>query len=105
MWRGWQARSKLAGHRRELSAVNDVGFTLITLFVGFVVILVNDAGGPAWLMAVLGILAILAGRRAVVRIKARRHRPGRGQGPTRDANTRPDQRELDESASRYGGRH
>jgi O-antigen/teichoic acid export membrane protein len=73
VWRGWRARNKLAARRRELSAVDDVGFTLITLFVGFVVILVNDLGGPAWLIAVFGILAILAGRRAVVLIKARRH--------------------------------
>jgi hypothetical protein len=105
VWRGWQARNKLAGRRRELSAVDDIGFTLITLFVGFVVILVNDLGGPAWLMAVLGILAIAAGRRAVGLIKARRHPRGREPEPDRGAGIRPDQRELDEPANRHGSRH
>jgi hypothetical protein len=75
VWRGWQARNKLAGRRREPGAVDDVGFTLITLFAGFVIILVNDLGGPAWLVAVLGILAVLVGRRAAGLIKARRQLP------------------------------
>lgn len=105
VWRGWKARNELTPRRHEPGAVDDVGFTLITLFTGFVVILVNDLGGPAWLLAVLGILAILAGRRAVVLIKARRYPPGSGQGPDRGAGIRPDQHELDKPASRPAGRH
>ena len=104
VWRGWQARNKLAGRRRDLGAVDDIGFTLITLFVGFVVILVNDLGEPTWLMAVLGIFAIAAGLRAVGLIKARRH-PPREPGPNRAAGVRPDRRELHEPASRHGSHH
>lgn len=105
VWRGWQARNKLAARRGELGAVDDIGFTLITLFVGFVVILVNDLGGPAWLMAVLGVAAVLAGRRGVGLIRARRQFPGREPGPTPGVGVRPDQPELDESANRRCSRH
>lgn len=78
---------------------------MITLFAGFVVILVNDLGGPAWLMAVLGIFAIAVGRRAVGLIKARRHPPAREPEPNQGADIRPDQREVDEPANWHGNRH
>lgn len=105
VWRGWRARNKFTSRRREHSAVDDIGFTLITLFVGFVVILVNDLGGSAWLMAVLGVLAILVGRLGVGLIRVRRQPPGRSPEPTPGGGVRPRQGELDESASRRGSRH
>jgi hypothetical protein len=73
VWRGWRARNELAAARPSLPrALDDVGFTLITLFTGFVVVLVGDLGGPAWLVVLLGILAVATGRRLAGLAKARR---------------------------------
>jgi hypothetical protein len=82
VWRGWQARSKLAAARPQLSgALDDLGFTLITLFTGFVVILAGDLGGPVWLVVILGIAAVAVGRRLTSLNKARRLKPaGEGGG-------------------------
>lgn len=82
-WRGWRARAGLAAADPAVpgtpsptlaSAIDDLGFTLITLFTGFVIILANDLGGPVWLMVLLGVFAVTAGRMLVSRIKARRLR-------------------------------
>ena len=76
MWRGWQARSKLAAaHPRLPGALDDLGFTLITLFTGFVAILAGDLGGPVWLVVTLGIVAVATGRRLTRLNKARRLKP------------------------------
>lgn len=45
--------------------MNHVGFTLISLFVGFVAIAVLDLGGPGWLAALVGGASVLAGRSAI----------------------------------------
>jgi hypothetical protein len=72
-WRGYQARTKLTAAGPALpGALDDLSFTLITLFTGFVVILANDLGGPVWLVIALGIVAVAAGRRLTSLIKARR---------------------------------
>jgi hypothetical protein len=74
-WRAGQARSKLTAAGPSLpGALDDLSFTLITLFTGFVVILAGDLGGPVWLVVTLGILAVAAGRRLASLIKARRLR-------------------------------
>jgi len=76
VWRGWQARKKLTAAGPSLpGALDDLGFTLITLFTGFVVILAGDLGGPVWLVVALGILAVMAGRRLASLVAARRLRP------------------------------
>jgi hypothetical protein len=72
-WRGYRAQTKLTAAGPALpGALDDLSFTLITLFTGFVVILANDLGGPVWLAITLGILAVAAGRRLTSLIKARR---------------------------------
>jgi hypothetical protein len=73
VWRGYQARTKLTAAGSSLpGALDDLSFTLITLFTGFVVILANDLGGPVWLVVTLGVLAVVVGRRLAGLIKARR---------------------------------
>lgn len=66
-WRGWSAqrnaRERPAGWRPRYVA--DVGFTLIALFTGFVVIAVLDLGAPIWLVLATGVLAVLGGRAAL----------------------------------------
>jgi hypothetical protein len=72
-WRGWQAAQELrqqTGNWRD-AYIEDVGFTLITLFDGFVIVAALDLGAPIWLVLVIGALGIIAGRIGVVRIKSR----------------------------------
>jgi len=87
VWRGWQARKKLTAAGPSLpGALDDLGFTLITLFTGFVVILADDLGGPVWLVVALGVLAVATGRRLAHLVTARRLR-------------RPDSPEVGSAAS------
>jgi hypothetical protein len=46
----------------KLGYIEHIGFTLISLFEGFVIITVLNAGGPGWLVALLAILGVFAGR-------------------------------------------
>ncbi len=70
-WRGWQAFENL--HRRvpdwEGAYVENVGFTLIALFDGFVIIGALDLGAPIWLVLAIGILGIVVGRYAIRRVR------------------------------------
>ncbi len=77
------ARATSVNERRAF--IDRIGFTLITLFAGFVVITSFDAGAPGWVIALLAIAGILAGRRVVAasRPAGPRHEPGR------DEETRP----------------
>jgi hypothetical protein len=47
------------------------GFTLISLFDGFVIVSAIDLGSPIWLVVAIGVLGILVGRLGVLRLKAR----------------------------------
>jgi hypothetical protein len=72
-WRGWHAARVLA-HRNGVwrdAYVEDVGFTLISLFDGFVVVSAIDLGAPMWLVVVIGVIGIVVGRVGVVRVKIR----------------------------------
>jgi hypothetical protein len=75
-WRGWQAAVNLM-HQSEgwLEAyVENVGFTLIALFDGFVIVAAIDAGAPVWLVLAFGALGIVAGRAGVIALKSRAER-------------------------------
>lgn len=101
VWRGWQARSKLAAAAPRLpGALDDLGFTLITLFTGFVVILAGDLGGPVWLVVTLGIVAVATGRRLTSLNKARRLKPEDQPGPAAEGSAQIRQG-ADASASRH----
>jgi zinc transporter ZupT len=49
----------------KLGYVEHIGFTLISLFEGFVIVTVLNTGGPGWLVALLAILGVLVGRWAI----------------------------------------
>jgi len=51
--------------------VDDVGFTLIALFDGFVSVSAFDLGAPIWLVLGVGALGIVSGIAGVHRLKAR----------------------------------
>jgi hypothetical protein len=46
----------------ELGYIEHIGFTLISLFEGFVIVTVLNAGGSGWLVTLLAILGVFAGR-------------------------------------------
>lgn len=70
-WRGWQAFQCL--RRRDAgwagTYIDDVGFTLIALFDGFIIIAALDLGAPVWLVVALGVLGVVGGRAAIDRMK------------------------------------
>jgi hypothetical protein len=66
--------SRLAHHEahgREPRHVDDLGFILIALFDGFVIVAAIDLGAPVWIVIPLAILAVLVGHRAIQRVKSR----------------------------------
>lgn len=62
------AQLRPSGWRRGLVAA--AGFTLISLFAGFVIITSLDAGAPGWAAAVIAVAGIAVGRKAVQRAEA-----------------------------------
>jgi hypothetical protein len=58
-------------HARAARHVDDLGFILIALFDGFVIVAAIDLGAPVWLVTPLALLAVLVGHRAVQRYKSR----------------------------------
>lgn len=46
----------------KLGYIEHIGFTLISLFEGFVIVTILNAGGPGWLVALFAILGVFVGR-------------------------------------------
>lgn len=67
LYRAWSANRSLRSKQNNWKPgyIEDIGFTLISLFDGFIIIAILNAGGPGWLVAVLAVLAVLVGRWAV----------------------------------------
>lgn len=64
VFRGWGAGLVLLTKRKgwELGYVEHIGFTLISLFEGFVIVSGLNAGLPGLAVAIVAILGLLAGR-------------------------------------------
>jgi cell division protein FtsW (lipid II flippase) len=58
-------------HGHETRHVDDLGFILIALFDGFVIVAAIDLGAHVWIVTPLGVLAVLVGHRAIQRFKSR----------------------------------
>jgi hypothetical protein len=72
-WRALAARG-LLGRRTgqwRLPYMEHIGFTLIALWDGFVIVLAIDLGAPGWLVIVLAVLGVVAGNRALHWAEAR----------------------------------
>ncbi len=50
--------------------LDDIGFILIALFAGFLIIAL-DLGAPGWAVALTAVAGVVAGHRAMQRVKAR----------------------------------
>jgi hypothetical protein len=70
-WRGWRAFQDVQRRGAGWTGpyLDDLGFTLIALFDGFVIIGALDLGSPVWLVVAIGVLGILVGRGAISRMK------------------------------------
>ena len=64
IFRGWGASLVLHTQPKnwKLGYIEHVGFTLISLFEGFVIVSGLNAGLPGWLVAIVAILGLLGGR-------------------------------------------
>ena len=73
LWRAAHAGTRLRGKDRDLQPryVDDIGFTLIALFDGFVIVSAIDLGAPAWLVVVIAVAGVVAGQLIMGRVKAR----------------------------------
>ncbi len=50
-------------------SVDDIGFILISLFDGFVIVTALDLGAPPWVVAPVAALAVVIGHRVIARTK------------------------------------
>jgi hypothetical protein len=73
LFRAWGAGVVFATQRKDwkLGYVEHIGFTLISLFEGFIIVGGLDIGFPGWLVAVVAIAGLLAGRWWIGSIKRR----------------------------------
>jgi hypothetical protein len=83
LYMGWRALSARGLLRRRsgqwrLPDMGHIGFTLIALWDGFVIVLAIDLGTPGWLVGVLAVLGVLVGHRALRWAEARAPLTGRG---------------------------
>jgi hypothetical protein len=72
-WRAARAGTRLRrrGPDWQPRYVDDIGFTLISLFDGFVIVTALDLGAPVWLVIVAAVAGVAGGIYAMNRVKAR----------------------------------
>ena len=64
-------------HDHSLIYVDHVGFTLISLFDGFVIVSAIDLKAPGWLVGALAVLGVVVGIRTVNAVKSKLPHLGR----------------------------
>jgi len=64
VWRAFQAYQLLSRQTKDwqVNYTGHIGFNLISLFEGFVIISAIDLGAPGWLVGVLAVLGVVIGR-------------------------------------------
>lgn len=90
VWRAGRAHTRLRRQDRgwRPKYLDDVGFTLISLFAGFVIVGAIDLGLPVWLVVLAAVGGVTAGIQAMKKVKTRLaaqqpvpRRTGQGHGP------------------------
>ena len=79
-FRGWQAAREIGPQMRRGAYVDDVGFTLIALFDGFVIVTAFDLGSPIWLVLVVGASGVVLGVMGIHHLKRRALQPAQPVG-------------------------
>jgi hypothetical protein len=75
--RGFWARTALFSQRDDWMTgyIDHIGFTLIALFEGFVIVAGIDLGAPVWLTAAVAVLGVIAGNRVLHNLQTRASHP------------------------------
>jgi hypothetical protein len=73
VWRATRAGRRLRHRDGDWRGryLDDVGFTLISLFDGFVIVAAIDLGAPVWLVVILAVLGVVGGIQAMNQVKTR----------------------------------
>ena len=73
LFRAWGAGVVFATQQKnwKLGYVEHIGFTLISLFEGFIIVGGLDLGIPGWLVAIVAVLGLFAGRGLIGSAKQR----------------------------------
>ena len=73
LFRAWGAGVVFATQQKnwKLGYLEHIGFTLISLFEGFVIVGGLDIGLPGWLVAIVAVLGLFAGRWLIGYVKRR----------------------------------
>jgi hypothetical protein len=71
LFRGSQARTELFSQRDDRLGgyIHHIGFTLISLFEGFIIVTAIDLGASGWLTAGAAVLGVIVGSRVLHRIQ------------------------------------
>ena len=72
-YRAWIARRLLQARQKgwKTDYIEHIGFTLISLFEGFVIVSGLNAGFPGWLVALIAVIGVLGGRWLIKAAKRR----------------------------------
>ncbi len=72
-FRGWQARQAILLRKSNWKEkyIDHTGFTLISLFDGFIIVSAIDLKMPGWLVGAAGMLGIITGILIINRVKDR----------------------------------
>ena len=67
LYRARSARQLLGSRQRnwKQAYIEHIGFTLISLFEGFIIVTGLNSGSPGWLVALFAILGVILGRWAI----------------------------------------
>lgn len=73
LFRGWGAGLVLRAQQNDwkLGYIEHIGFTLISLFEGFIIVSGLNSGLPGWLVAIAAVLGLFAGRWIIAFAKRR----------------------------------
>jgi hypothetical protein len=72
-YRAGRAGTRLRRHDQDWRPryLDDIGFTLISLFDGFVIVAAIDLGAPVWLVVLIAVAGVAGGVQAMKRVKTR----------------------------------
>lgn len=71
LYRALQARKRLQSENIPESYINDVGFTLISLFNGFIIVALIDLQAPAWMVVAGAIIGVVVGSKGIASARRR----------------------------------
>lgn len=71
LYRGLRARTRLLNKIADEDYINDVGFILISLFNGFIIVALIDLHAPAWMVIAGAVIGVVVGSKGIALAKRR----------------------------------